>query len=135
MGWKIPFHPDDMGTTGKRWAHSLKTGDPYTTEYRCKDRHGNWRWMLGRALPMRNTKTGAIEKWYGTCTDIHETVEARFAAKRLVSAYLVAANNANDANDFSDNNSFLSLRMLKSPYSRWIVTEKSLSWKELSSGI
>lgn len=67
MGWKLPFHPDDMTSTGKRWAHSLKTGDPYNTEYRCRSKDGEWRWMLGRALPMRNAKTGAIEKWFGTC--------------------------------------------------------------------
>jgi hypothetical protein len=34
---------------------------------------------------MRNKQTGAIEKWYGTCTDIHEAVESRFAARRMVS--------------------------------------------------
>ncbi|KAH7319265.1 hypothetical protein BKA65DRAFT_409056 [Rhexocercosporidium sp. MPI-PUGE-AT-0058] len=83
MGWKLPFHPDDMVSTGKKWAHSLKTGEPYSTEYRCRNKDGEWRWMLGRALPMRNLQTGAIEKWYGTCTDIHESVETRFAAKRL----------------------------------------------------
>lgn len=38
--------------------------------------------MLGRALPMRNKQTGEIEKWFGTCTDIHEAVESRFEAKR-----------------------------------------------------
>jgi PAS domain-containing protein len=54
------------------------------TEYRCKSKEGEWRWMLGRALPLRNSKTGAIEKWFGTCTDIHEAVESRFAAKRMV---------------------------------------------------
>ncbi|KAK0118097.1 hypothetical protein ONS95_012402 [Cadophora gregata] len=83
MGWRLPFHPDDMVSTGKKWEHSLNTGDPYSTEYRCRNKDGEWRWMLGRALPMRNLQTGAIEKWYGTCTDIHESVETRFAAKRL----------------------------------------------------
>jgi len=33
---------------------------------------------------MRNKQTGVIEKWFGTCTDIHEAVESRFQAKRLV---------------------------------------------------
>ena len=87
MGWKLPFHPDDMVSTGKRWAHCLKTGDPYTTEYRCRSKDGEWRWMLGRALPMRNKQTGAIEKWFGTCTDIHDAVEARFASKRTVRVF------------------------------------------------
>lgn len=73
-----------MPVTGKKWSHSLATGDPYDTEYRCRRHDGQWRWMLGRALPMKNKRTGAIEKWFGTCTDIHEAVEARFAAKRMV---------------------------------------------------
>lgn len=37
---------------------------------------------MGRALPLRNKQTGVIEKWYGTCTDIHEAVVSRFAARR-----------------------------------------------------
>lgn len=81
-GWELPFHPDDMPATSKRWNHSLRTGEPYSTEYRCKSRDGEWRWMLGRAVCLRNKDTGAIEKWYGTCTDIHEAVESRMMAKR-----------------------------------------------------
>ena len=38
--------------------------------------------MLGRALPLREPHTGEIVKWFGTCTDIHDLVEARQAAKR-----------------------------------------------------
>ncbi|KAL9111393.1 MAG: hypothetical protein Q9227_004270 [Pyrenula ochraceoflavens] len=81
MGWKLPFHPDDMIETSKRWAHSLATGDEYLTEYRCQSSNGEWRWMLGRALPLRDSKTGKILKWFGTCTDIQELVDARNAAK------------------------------------------------------
>lgn len=83
MGWQLPFHPDDMPATGRRWQHSLATGDPYNTEYRCRRADGEWRWMLGRAMCMRNKQTGKIEKWYGTCTDIHDAVEARFSARRM----------------------------------------------------
>ncbi|EHK98113.1 putative Two-component system protein A [Glarea lozoyensis 74030] len=82
QGWRLPFHPEDMAATARRWEHSLETGAPYSTEYRCQSKDGEWRWMLGRALPMRNKHTGEIEKWFGSCTDIHEAVESRFAAKR-----------------------------------------------------
>jgi PAS domain S-box-containing protein len=80
-GWERQFHPDDMLAANKRWGHSLATGEPYSTEYRCRSSKGELRWMLGRALPMRNKQTGAIEKWFGTCTDIHEAVEAKISAK------------------------------------------------------
>ena len=73
-----------MPITSKRWLHSLRTGEPYSTEYRCKSKDGEWRWMLGRALPMKNKQTDKIEKWFGTCTDIHEAVESRFEATRTV---------------------------------------------------
>ena len=81
MGWQNPFHPDDMPITEQRWAHSLSTGDEYSTEYRCRKHDGEWRWMLGRALPLRDNKTGQVLKWFGSCTDIHELVETRRLAK------------------------------------------------------
>jgi light-regulated signal transduction histidine kinase (bacteriophytochrome) len=50
----------------------VNTGNPYEIEYRFKDRvNGDYRWFLGRALPVRNAE-GQIVKWFGTCTDIHE---------------------------------------------------------------
>ena len=80
--WIESFHPDDMAETLKRWQNSIKTGDEYMTEYRCKRKDGAWRWMLGRALPLKDQKSGKIIKWFGTCTDIHDLVEARqFAAQ------------------------------------------------------
>ncbi|KAI4724511.1 hypothetical protein E4T49_07779 [Aureobasidium sp. EXF-10728] len=80
-GWENPFHPDDMELTGKRWAHSLATGEEYRTEYRCLSTDGEWRWMLGRAVPMKD-ENGKIVKWFGTCTDIHELVLAREDARQ-----------------------------------------------------
>ncbi|KAK3341432.1 hypothetical protein B0T25DRAFT_573814 [Lasiosphaeria hispida] len=82
LGWKSPFHPDDMLETEKRWKYSLRTGEPYMTEYRCRSRDGAWRWFLGRALPLRNKQSGKIEKWFGTCTDVHESIETKLEAKQ-----------------------------------------------------
>ena len=81
-GWEIPFHPDDLPETAKRWGHSLNMGDEFTMEYRCKRHDGAWRWMLGRALPLKDPKTGKIVKWFGTCTDIHDLIEAKQTATR-----------------------------------------------------
>jgi PAS domain S-box-containing protein len=80
-GWLNGFHPDDLAIAGPKWAHSLATGDEYLTEYRCRSAAGDWRWMLGRAVPMRDER-GAILKWFGTCTDIHDLVLAREEAKQ-----------------------------------------------------
>ena len=69
--WIALFHPDDRERTEKIWRHSLETGEPYEIEYRIRHRSGQYRWTLGRALPVRDDK-GKILRWMGTCTDIHE---------------------------------------------------------------
>lgn len=81
-GWKLPFHPDDMPETVRRWQHSLATGDEYKTQYRCRRYDGEWRWMLGRALPFRDIETGKILRWFGSCTDIQDIVDAKLAGQR-----------------------------------------------------
>ena len=61
-GWMNAFHPDDLAVVGPIWEHCLKTGDEYLVEYRCRNAAGEWRWMLGRAVPMRDAD-GTILKW------------------------------------------------------------------------
>ncbi|KAK0907083.1 hypothetical protein LTR91_006856 [Friedmanniomyces endolithicus] len=80
-GWLNAFHPDDLEVAKPRWAQSIATGEDYLTEYRCMSKEGEWRWMLGRAVPMRD-EAGKILKWFGTCTDIHEQVLAREEARQ-----------------------------------------------------
>jgi PAS domain S-box-containing protein len=69
--WSDLFHPDDLKQAWTRWEHSLRTGEPYETEYRLRHRSGQYRWVLGRALPVRSD-AGDIVRWMGTGTDIHE---------------------------------------------------------------
>ena len=68
--WNGMFHPDDQERAWARWRHSLETGEYYEIEYRLRHHTGEYRWVLGRAMPVRNG-LGEIERWFGTCTDIH----------------------------------------------------------------
>jgi PAS domain S-box-containing protein len=70
-GWNSVLHPDDQARAWKVWRHSLETGSAYEIEYRLKRFDGEYRWFLGRALPLRDEK-GNIRQWFGTCTDIHD---------------------------------------------------------------
>jgi PAS domain S-box-containing protein len=70
-GWNGMFHPEDQPKAWAAWRHSLATGDPYEIEYRLRNADGAYRWTLGRALPIRD-RDGAITRWFGTCTDIHD---------------------------------------------------------------
>jgi PAS domain S-box-containing protein len=71
-GWNGVFHPDDQERSMKVWRHSLETGEPYQIEYRLRHHSGQYRWTLGLAQPIRDAN-GQIVRWFGTCTDIHET--------------------------------------------------------------
>jgi PAS domain S-box-containing protein len=68
--WNNMFHPDDQHRAWAQWQHSLETGETYEIQYRLRHRSGEYRWTLGRALPVRDT-SGRITRWMGTCTDIH----------------------------------------------------------------
>ena len=74
--WNGMFHPDDQERAWARWSHSLETGEPYEIEYRLRHRSGEYRWVLGKAQPVRGDD-GGIVRWYGTCTDINDQVMAR----------------------------------------------------------
>ena len=69
-GWSDMFHIDDRPLAWERWNHSLATGDEYEVHYRLRHRSGQYRWVLGRALPLY--ESGKLIRWMGTCTDIHE---------------------------------------------------------------
>jgi PAS domain S-box-containing protein len=70
-GWNAIFHPDDRERAWGLWRQSLETGDPYEIAYRLRHHSGEYRWTLGRAVPVRGPN-GEIVRWMGTCTDIHE---------------------------------------------------------------
>lgn len=78
--WKKLLHPDDQERVWKYWLHCLKTGEPYESEFRLKHYSGEYRWILGRAIPVKN-ELGEIIRWMGTCTDIHEKKQVEEALK------------------------------------------------------
>lgn len=78
--WNGMFHPEDQPRAWERWNHSLASGEPYEIEYRLRHHSGAYRWVLGRALPIRD-EAGTIVRWMGTCTDIDDRIEAERALR------------------------------------------------------
>jgi PAS domain S-box-containing protein len=76
FAWINEYPPEDRDRIRKRWAESLEAGVPYEIEYRLRHHSGEYRWVLGRALPIKDDG-GRIVRWFGTCTDIHDQVLAR----------------------------------------------------------
>lgn len=80
-GWEPVVHPDDLPRCLERWTQALGSGTPYEVEYRFRHHDGTYRWFVGRALPYQEAG-GRIEKWFGTCTDIHEQKQTEQALRR-----------------------------------------------------
>jgi len=91
--WNGMFHPDDQQRAWTVWRRSLATGDPYHIEYRLRHRSGAYRWVLGRAQPVRGPD-GAIVRWYGTCTDIHDLKLAEEALRESEARFRAMADSA-----------------------------------------
>jgi diguanylate cyclase (GGDEF)-like protein/PAS domain S-box-containing protein len=74
-GWRSVVHPDDIESCIKCWTRSLRTGEPYETEFRLRRHDGQYRWHAAKATAGRDS-FGNINKWFGTNTDIHEQKES-----------------------------------------------------------
>jgi len=72
-GWLKFVHPEDVRAAQEAWGVAVRTGEPYTVEFRLLNADGTYRWMLTRALPVTDD-SGAITRWIGTSTDIDERV-------------------------------------------------------------
>jgi PAS domain S-box-containing protein len=79
FGWLDYVHPDDKHKAMDDWIRCVESGANYEAEYRLKSKDGTHRWFRARALPIRDPE-GNILKWYGTCSDIHDSklLEQRF---------------------------------------------------------
>ena len=69
--WANYLHPDDAPPVRRRWQQAVADCSPYQVEARLRGANGEYRWFLGRALPLRDA-AGAVVRWVGTNTDIHE---------------------------------------------------------------
>jgi len=94
IGWTSVIHEEDIPEARQRYSHSLRTGDLYETAYRVRRADGAWRWFLARGLPLRNNQTGAIVRWFGTCTDIHDQVLALSASRQAQNQLETVINHA-----------------------------------------
>ena len=99
--WNGMFHPEDQERAWATWRHSLATGEPYEIEYRLRHHTGEYRWTLGRALPVRN-EHGDIQRWYGTCTDIDALKRLMDERESLLQRERAARADAETANQAKD---------------------------------
>lgn len=72
FGWLDYVHPDDKEQSLSRWMQCVQSGESYECDYRLRGADSQYRWFRARAVPVRDTE-GNILRWYGTCSDIHDS--------------------------------------------------------------
>jgi PAS domain S-box-containing protein len=70
-GWLRAIHPDDAPYSMQTFQRAFETGQALELEHRVRRFDGAYRWFLVRQEPVR-AANGAITRWFGVATDIHE---------------------------------------------------------------
>src|SRR5579883_129581 len=78
--WERVIHPDDLAHVVQEWGEILRTGQTKELAFRIRRADGEYRWHVARQVPARDA-SGAIVKWYATCTDIHDLKQTEAALR------------------------------------------------------
>ena len=65
-GLQAVIHPDDAPVSKERWQGALETGEGFECEYRLRNAAGEYRWFIGRNIPLRDNNR--IIGWLGSAT-------------------------------------------------------------------
>jgi PAS domain S-box-containing protein len=85
-GWSAILHPDEAPSASERWAASVQSGETFEMELRLLDQaKRSYRWHLIRTVAVKDA-VGAVIRWFGTATDIHEQKRAEETSRYLAEA-------------------------------------------------
>ncbi len=99
--WQVILHPEELERVNEAWSHSVRTGEAYLIELRLRRHDGSFRYFLARALPLLNA-AGEVERWVGSCADIHDqrlAEEALRRSEKLAATGRLAASIAHEINN------------------------------------
>ena len=74
-GWRVALHPDHADGVLAKIKVSFMSGESWEDTFPIRNKDGEYRWFLSRALPIRDAD-GRIIRWFGTNTDITERLKA-----------------------------------------------------------
>src|SRR5215813_12392653 len=87
--WIETLHPDEAQWVQSTRDAAVAAGRAYEVDARMRRADGSYRWVLRRAVPLRNGR-GEIVQWYGTGTDVTATKRAQRAVRRARERALTA---------------------------------------------
>jgi PAS domain S-box-containing protein len=81
--WESVHEPSRLQLIREQWRHSFETGSAFQMEALLKKKDGTFRWFLTRVSPLFN-EAGAVERWVGVNTDIHDYKELAASLEQRV---------------------------------------------------
>jgi PAS domain S-box-containing protein len=78
-GWLDNVHPEDMPYVAESFAAALRSGTPYSADFRLRRADGSYRWCIDAGMP-RIGDDGRAVGFVGTVIDIHarKVLQERF---------------------------------------------------------
>ena len=70
-GWLRAVHPAERAAVERGWRAAVERGERYEIECRIRRRDGEYRWLQGRAVPVRE-RDGTLREWVGAYTDVSD---------------------------------------------------------------
>ncbi|UYZ57876.1 PAS domain-containing protein [Hymenobacter latericus] len=72
--WQQYLHPAERRACLASFEQARRQKQPWTGKLRLRRHDGQYRWHLGRTLPMLDEQ-GQVTQWYGSIIDVHEQLE------------------------------------------------------------
>jgi PAS domain S-box-containing protein len=110
-GWTTVTHPEDVDRFLRGWRSAMASGEPFEDETRVRCADGQYRWLLVRAVPLRDD-SGNIVNWYAAAVDIEDRKRAEEKV-RMSEFYLTEAQTLSHTGSFG-----------------WSVTTGEIFWSD-----
>ena len=95
-GWRAVHHPDTLARVEARYVRAVQAGEPWEDTFPLRGADGTYRRFLSRALPVRDD-AGRIVRWFGTNTDVEDTLRAQEARTQALAEAQAARAQAEEA--------------------------------------
>jgi signal transduction histidine kinase len=97
-GWYLLVEPAFLPAASAAWDDAVRRRIELETELPLRGRDGQFRWFLMRIRPITNA-AGAIVRWVGVATDVHELQRRAVVADRMIAVGTIAASVAHEINN------------------------------------
>ncbi len=77
-GWAEGVHPQDLQRCLETYTSHFDARQPFTMEYRLRDRDRKWRWVLDRGIPRIGSQQEFLG-YIGSCIEIEDLKRAEQA--------------------------------------------------------